>query len=66
MRRLPYKSVPCEHCRPEDINCDFCDGSHREIRRISEERRLLEAAIDNYLKWSRGFRAAVRGSGGAK
>ncbi len=60
MRRLPYKTVPCSHCRPEDINCEFCDGTHREIRRISEERQMLEAAIENYRKWAAGFRNAVK------
>ena len=61
MRRLPWKSVPCEHCNEEtQPNCDFCLGSGREIRRVSDEREMLQAALDGYRKWVAGFRAAVR------
>lgn len=62
MRTLPYKTQPCEHCGPDDINCPFCDGTHREIRRI-EDLDTVKEAVSEWLKAARKYLAAVRGLG---
>ena len=63
-RQFPWKSVPCEHCNEQSQpNCEFCLGSGREIRRLSEERRVLDAAITEFVKRSKGFRAWLERKG---
>jgi hypothetical protein len=57
-RQFPYKTVPCEHCRPEDADCDFCDGSHREIRRI-EDLDTVKTAVNEWLQAARKYLEAV-------
>ena len=34
---FPYKTQPCTHCRPDDLYCDWCLGSHREVMPIDED-----------------------------
>lgn len=34
---FPYKTQPCTHCRPEDLYCDWCLGSHREVMPIDHD-----------------------------
>lgn len=62
MNRLPYRAVRCDHCGPNDETCDFCDGSHRVVERMNDQKRVTEA-IDNWLKAARGYLAAVKGLG---
>ena len=59
MRRLPYKTVPCEHCRPEDISCDWCDGTHREIQRVNEDKERVREALDTFFRAGRALGKAV-------
>jgi hypothetical protein len=58
-------SVLCDACSgrgyTDYILCDKCEGNGSIV--VPDERRTLAAAMDSYVKWARGFRAALKGIG---
>lgn len=66
-RQFPYKTQPCSHCNETtQWECPFCLGSGREIKRISDEQRIFEAAVSRFRQAAAGFRATIARFGGAK
>jgi DnaJ-class molecular chaperone len=60
--KIESYSVLCDGCYGRGYNghqlCSKCDGNGHVL--VPDEKRTLEAAIDNYRRWAAGFRAAVR------
>jgi DnaJ-class molecular chaperone len=61
--KIEVYSCLCDAChgRGFDDNhvlCPKCNATGAVL--IPEEKRTLQAAIDNYKHWAAGFRAAVR------
>lgn len=63
--KIESYAVACDACGGkgfiEHELCWKCGGDQRVI--VSQERRLLESAINNFVRAGRSFRAAVRGLG---